>query len=418
GTDDGLVWITRDHGAHWKNVTPPSLTPWSKISQIDASRFDDNTAYVAVNRLRLDDLRPWVLRTHDGGAHWTSITNGLPADEPVNAVREDPKVRGLLYAATEGNVYVSFDDGSHWQSLQNNLPHSSMRDIIVHGNDLVVATHGRGFWILDDVEPLRELAQARVHGAHLFAPVLAYRVRRNTNTDTPLPPDIAHGTNPPDGAIIDYTLATPAQRVVITIRDAHGNLVRRYASDDPQPPAITFDKPDFWERPFQRPDASAGMHRFAWDYREASPASVSVDMPISANVENTPRTPQGALVVPGRYTVELTVDGKTQRQPLTLVMDPRVHMSATQLETQYTMAHQTAELLDSTYAAMAAAKKQNNSKRAAIFARLNGRLTGLMDLIDGADAPVPDATRKAFCTLRFQSISARGALPSRNSICP
>ncbi len=216
GTDDGLLWITRDGGKNWKNVTPPILTPWSKISIIDASRFDDNTAYVAVNRFRLDDLRPWVLRTHDGGAHWTMIASGLPSDQPVNVVRADPDVPGLLYAGTEGNVYVSFDDGAHWQSLQLNLPHTSMRDLDVHGNDLVVATHGRGFWILDDIEPLRELARSRGwSGPHLFTPVTAYRVRRNTNTDTPLPPEVPHGTNPPDGAILYYNLASDAQHVAI-----------------------------------------------------------------------------------------------------------------------------------------------------------------------------------------------------------
>ena len=202
------MWITRDGGAHWRNITPPDLTPWSKISIIDASRFDDNTAYVAVNRFRLDDLHPWVYRTHDGGAHWTKITNGLPSDEPVNAVRADPKVPGLLYAGGEGTVSVSFDDGDQWQSLQLNLPHTSMRDLNVHDNDLVVATHGRGFWILDDVEPLRELVHTSAwNGPHLFAPITAYRVRRNVNTDTPLPPEEPHGTNPPDGAIFYYTLA-------------------------------------------------------------------------------------------------------------------------------------------------------------------------------------------------------------------
>jgi photosystem II stability/assembly factor-like uncharacterized protein len=418
GTDDGLVYVTRDAGGHWQNITPPALTPWSKISQIDASRFDNNTAYVSVNRIRLDDMHPWIYRTHDGGTHWTAITEGLP-NQPVNAVRSDEKVPGLLYAATEDGVYTSFDDGAHWQSLQNNLPHTSARDVIVHGNDLVVATHGRGFWILDDVEPLRELARSKGYSsAHLFTPVVAYRLRRNTNTDTPLPPEEPRGTNPPDGAIIDYTLSSPAQRVTITIRDSRGTVVRRYASDDPEPAPVQFDKPSYWERPFERPDASIGMHRFAWNYREASPPSVMVDMPISANYEDTPRVPQGALVVPGRYVVELNVDGKTQSRSFDLRMDPRIEMSKADLQTQYDMAHQTAELLSSTYSAMNDAKHANQAKRVTQFGQLNTRLTFLMDLIDGADAPVTNGTRKSFCALRSESASARGASVARNSLCP
>ena len=220
GTDDGLVWITRDGGAHWRNVTPPAMTPWSKVAQIDASRVDDDTAFVAVNRFRLDDLRPYVYVTHDGGAHWQLAVTGLP-NEPVNAVRQDPQEPRLLYAATENGVYVSFDAGAHWQALQLGLPHTSVRDLIVHGNDAIVATHGRGFWILDDVTPLRALAREGAgllaRGGYFFAPAPAYRVRRSLNTDTPLPPEEPTGENPPDGAILDYALAGNARRVTITI---------------------------------------------------------------------------------------------------------------------------------------------------------------------------------------------------------
>ncbi|MFY9885404.1 MAG: hypothetical protein WAK15_11595, partial [Candidatus Cybelea sp.] len=267
GTDDGLIWITRDRGAHWKNITPPELTPWSKIAQIDASRVDDQTAFVAVNRFRLDDLRPYVYVTHDGGETWHLAVNGLP-NYPVNAVRQDPVEPRLLYAATENGVYVSFDSGANWQSLQLDLPHTSVRDLIVHQNDAIVATHGRGFWILDDLEPLRELARTTVHGPHLFAPALAYRVRRATSTDTPLPPEEPTGENPPDGAIIDYALASPARHVVISIYDSSGRLVRSYSSDDSAPaPIAHLDKPTYWERPFTRPSTVAGMHRFVWDLR-------------------------------------------------------------------------------------------------------------------------------------------------------
>lgn len=419
GTDDGLVWITHDHGNHWKNVTPPGLTAWSKISQIGVSRFNNRTAYVAVNRFRLDDLHPYVYRTHDGGAHWTPIVAGLPADEPVNAVRADPKIPGLLYAATEGSVFVSFDDGAHWQSLQQNLPHTSMRDIVVHGNDLIVATHGRGFWILDDVEPLRELARAKGwRTAHLFSPELTYRVRRNTNTDTPLPPEEPHGTNPPDGAILDYFLPSETSRVTLVIRDAHGNVVRRYSSDDVAPPRVLLDKPAYWERPFVKPSVSPGEHRFVWDLHEPAPPSVAVDLPIAANPHDTPRDPQGALVPPGRYTVELIAGSTHERRTLSLVMDPRVRASKQALRMQYEMAHQTAGLIANTYAEMLAAKRANLRGKTARFVQLNGRLSGLMDLIDGADAPVPAATHAAFCTLRAQALAARGALVSRNSLCP
>jgi photosystem II stability/assembly factor-like uncharacterized protein len=415
GTDDGFVWLTHDGGKHWKNVTPPSLTAWSKISQIDVSRFDDRTAYVAVNRFRLDDLRPWVFRTHDGGAHWTMIASGLPADEPVNVVRADPKIPGLLYAGTEANVYVSFDDGAHWQSLQSNLPHTSMRDLDVHGNDLVVATHGRGFWILDDIEPLRELARSRGwSGPHLFAPVSTYRVRRNTNTDTPLPPEVPHGANPPDGAILYYDLPRDAAHVTLAVYDAHGRLVRRYSSDDPAPKPVEFDKPAYWEKPFVRPATDAGMHRFIWDLREPAPESVAVDLPISANPGDTPRVPQGALVVPGRYTVKLTADGVTRSAPLSVVMDPRIHIAQSVLERQYDMAHEITALLDRTYDARAIAAKNQQRAAAATLTRLNGRLTAVLELVDGADAPVPGGTVEAYCALRAQ---AKTALGERNSAC-
>jgi photosystem II stability/assembly factor-like uncharacterized protein len=409
GTDDGLVWITRDGGAHWRNITPPELTPWSKISQIDASRFDDNTAYIAVNRFRLDDLHPYVYRTHDGGTHWTPITTGLPM-EPVNAVREDPKVPGLLFAATETSVDVSFDDGARWQSLQLNLPPTSMRDIIVHGNDLIVATHGRGFWILDDVEPLRELARTGSWPRpHLFTPELTYRIRRNTNTDTPLPPEVPHGQNPPDGAIIDYTLNAPAKRVALTILGSGGRVVRRFASDEPSPAPVEFDKPVYWQKPFVRPATSAGMHRFVWDLHEAPPRSVAPDLPISANPHDTPRIPQGALVVPGTYRVVLDVDGIRSSAPLRIAMDPRVSISQAALARQYAMAHAAAVLLDRTYDGMQHAQAAHQPDTARRLRRLNERLTFLIELIDGADAPVPGGTASNFCTLQAQALHALGS---------
>jgi len=393
GTDDGLVWITRDGGKQWKNITPPALTPWSKVAQIDASRFDDNTAFVAVTRFRLDDLRPYVYVTRDGGATWQLRVDGLP-DQPVNAVRQDPIEPRLLYAATENGVYVSFDAGSRWQSLQLNLPHTSVRDLIVHQGDAIVATHGRGFWILDDVEPLRELARgvtlslSKGDTVHLFSPATAYRVRRSTNTDTPLPPEEPAGENPPDGAVVDYALAKPAQRVVIAIYDSSGTLVRRYSSDDPAPPPIPhLDKPTYWERPFVRPATGAGMHRFVWNLRETDPRTSEQDLPISAVAHDTPRVPEGVLVVPGRYTVRLDADGVTQTALLEVVMDPRVAISQQQLERQYLLAHQIAALMNRSYVQGQSARASGGAKAMAPFATINGEAAALLDTVDGADAP-------------------------------
>ncbi len=387
GTDDGLVWITHSAGRHWHNITPPGLTPWSKVAQIDASRFDDDTAFVAVNRFRLDDMRPYVYVTRDGGATWRLAVNGLP-NAPVNAVRQDPAEPRLLYAATENGVAVSFDGGAHWQPLQLNLPHTSVRDLIVHRNDVVVATHGRGFWILDDVEPLRELARMPTFATRLFTPELAYRVRRSTNTDTPLPPEEPTGENPPDGALIDYALGAPARRVVISILDGSGNIVRRYASDDrPPPPIEHLDKPAYWERPFTTPATSAGMHRFAWDLREAPPRSLQPDLPISAVPHDTPRVPEGVLTVPGRYAVRLDVDGHTVERPLVVAMDPRVAISPSALEQQHRLGSAIAAIVDSSYDQSAAAKRAGRKTAAQDFASLNADAASLLDTVEGADAP-------------------------------
>jgi photosystem II stability/assembly factor-like uncharacterized protein len=417
GTDDGRVWITRPSTGsgqrHWKNVTPPGLTPWSKVAQIDASRFDDATAFVAVNRFRLDDLRPYVYITRDGGATWRLAVDGLPK-YPVNAVRQDPVEPRLLYAATENGVYASFDLGAHWQSLQLNLPHTSVRDIIVHGDDAIVATHGRGFWILTDVEPLRELARgvtlslSKGDTAHLFAPAPAYRVRRSTNTDTPLPPEEPAGENPPDGAILDYALTLPARRVVISVYDASGSLVRRYGSEDAAPaPIPNLDKPAYWERPFAAPPTGAGMHRFVWDLRDAPPRAQSQGLPISAVPHDTPRVPEGPLVVPGRYTVRLDVDGRAFEQPLQVVMDPRVAISHRALEEQYRLARRIVALMDRAYAQAAAAKAAGNAKAAAAYAARNDAASLLLETVDGADAVSTEQAIEAVRTLE----SANGTSP-------
>jgi photosystem II stability/assembly factor-like uncharacterized protein len=341
GTDDGLVWITRDGGKHWTNITPPGVTAWSKIAQIDASRFDDDTAYVAVSRLRVDDMRPYAFRTHDGGKTWQPIGARLPDGAPVNAVRADPLQPGLLYAATERAVWTSFDDGTHWLTLQYNLPHTSMRDLLVKDDDLIVATHGRSFWVLDDVSPLRELAAgAGKKMPMLFSPAAAWRVRRDTNTDTPLPGDEPAGENPPDGAMIDYNLAQSAQgSVMLEILDGHGSVLRRYSSEDkvsPSPEDLTTNLiPATWPEVHGPLPATAGMHRWVWDLRATAPMATHYDYPISAVPHRTPLEPEGPQVLPGTYTVRLTVDGQSETAPLLVKMDPRVHTSAADLEALY-----------------------------------------------------------------------------------
>jgi photosystem II stability/assembly factor-like uncharacterized protein len=336
GTDDGLVWKTGDHGAHWKNITPPELTPWSKVTQISASHFDDATAYVSVSRMRIDDLHPYVYRTHDGGATWQSIAATLPDNSPVNTVREDPLRQGLLFAGTETAVWYSIDDGDHWLPLQLNLPHTSMRDLMVNGNDLIVATHGRSFWILDDISPLRQLVSFHADEATLFKPGAAYRVRRSTNSDTPLPIDEPQGENPPDGAAIDYSLpASFTGAVTLEILDSSGKLVRKYASTDA--PYATPEElakqliPLYWLKMPQTLPASAGMHRWVWDLRATTPTATRYEYPISAVPHRTPRTPQGPLVLPGTYTVRLTAGGKVLTAPLLVKMDPRVKASPAEL---------------------------------------------------------------------------------------
>jgi len=343
GTDDGLIHTTADGGLTWKDVTPPDLTPWAKVSIIDASHVDELTAYAAVDTMRLDDMRPHIYRTHDGGRTWAHITNGIPDGGIVRVVREDPKRKGLLFAGTEQAVYVSFDDGDHWRPLRLNMPATSVRDLVVKDDDLVVATHGRGFWILDDITPLRQITeQVMAADAHLFRPQDAWRFRWNTNTDTPLPPDEPAGQNPPDGAVINYYLKTAAVGpVTLEILDGAGTIVRKYSSDDvPEPPIEGRNIPDYWIRPPQLLSAAAGLHRFVWDVRYAPPAVAEFEYPISAIFRNTPREPRGPFVLPGAYTVKLTVAGRIFAQSFTVKMDPRIKTSLAGLQQQFTLSMQ------------------------------------------------------------------------------
>src|SRR6266852_1035836 len=343
GTDDGLIHITRDGGKSWQNVTPPQLKPWSKVSIIEASHFDAGTAYAAINSFRLDDLRAHIYRTRDFGKTWTEITKGIPEGGASNVVREDPVRKGLLFAGTEGSVYVSFNDGDDWQPLQLNLPYTSMRDFTIHGDDLLVATHGRSFWILDDITPLRQMnTDIAKSEAHLFLPQEAIRYRWNRNPDTPLPPEFPAGKNPPDGAIIDYHLADPAKGpVTLEIFDGQDHLVRRYSSSDkPEPLEKTAGEhpiPMYWVRPAQVLSGAAGMHRFVWDLHYAPPDSLAHEFPISAIVHDTPKYPLGAWALPGRYTVKLAVEGKSFTKALVVKMDPRITTSLADLRKQFEM---------------------------------------------------------------------------------
>ena len=346
GTDDGLIHLTTDSGKTWMNVTPPSISAWQKISLIEAGHFDENTAYAAVNTLRLDDLRPHILRTHDSGKTWTEAVNGIPAGETVNAVREDPERKGLLFAGTEKGVYISFADGANWESLRLNLPATSMRDLIIKNDDLVVATHGRGFWILDNITPLRQWNQSQRDNL-LFKPQTALRVRANLNTDTPLPPDEPAGENPPDGALIDYFLANDAPgSVTVEIKDSKGQWVRKYSNTDvpvePNPKRLRI--PSYWIRPPQLLSTKAGMHRFLWDMHYTPVPNVEPEYPIAATYRNTAPSATSPWAAPGNYTVVLTVDGKSLTQPLTLQIDPRVKTSATELQEQFDLSRQLYQL--------------------------------------------------------------------------
>ena len=342
GTDDGLVHVTVDGGKTWKDVTPPTLKSWDKISQMDAGHFDANTAYVSVNAIRKNDMKPHIYRTHDGGVTWKEITKGMHDVGPVNVVREDPKQPGLLFAGTEREVYFSADEGENWQSVRNNMPATSIRDLVIHENDLVVGTHGRSIWILDNINPLRSITKLNAQKSYLFPPVATPRVRFNTFGDTPLPPEEPAGQNPPDGAILDYYLSQTAGEVRLEILTKSGEVVRQYSSKDKpeRVDSLSVQYPMYWIRPQQTLSASSGHHRFVWDLRYTEPQGAQRQLSIAAVYKNTPTGPQGPLVHPGAYTVRLTVDGVVSEHPITINLDPRVTTSEgdLQLQTDYSLA--------------------------------------------------------------------------------
>jgi photosystem II stability/assembly factor-like uncharacterized protein len=346
GTDDGLIHLTQDGGKTWKNVTGPEISSWSKVSLIDAGRFNPQTAYAAVNRIRCDDMRPYIFRTHDGGRTWKKIVRGLPED-PINAVREDPQVKGLLFAGSEKAVYVSFDDGEHWQSLRLNMPATSIRDLVIKDDDLVVGTHGRSFWILDNITPLRDIANIRATKVKpgqddiLYKPQPAYRVRWGMYTDTPIPQEEPMGENPPDGAIIDYYLANKAENIrleILKITSEKGEprnvLVRKYSNKDSAYQTGNQNFPPYWIRPQKILSAEPGHHRFTWDMRLA-PLNVPPSYPIGAIYHNTAPEPTSPWVMPGMYVARLIVDFKILKEFITIIPDPRVKTSRQELQNQY-----------------------------------------------------------------------------------
>ena len=351
GTDDGLIHVTRDGGKTWKNVTPPEITSWSKVSLMDASHFDANAVYAAVNRIRCDDMRPHIYKTKDGGNTWKEIVNGLPND-PINVVREDPVRKGLLFAGSERAVYVSFDDGENWQNLRLNMPATSIRDLVIKDDDIVVGTHGRSFWILDNITPLRQLNNVTIKQPDvLYKPQTAYRVRWNMYTDTPVPQEEAAGDNPPDGAIIDYYLDKKAQNIILTIEKSNSAphesgqkvdapiVFRKFTNLDSLYKPGNVNIPHYWIRPQQILSPEAGHHRFIWDLKYA-PLNIPPSYPISATFMNTAPDQTAPWVLPGTYTVKLVIDGTVYTQTFTVKMDPRVKASVKDLETQHELSRQ------------------------------------------------------------------------------
>jgi photosystem II stability/assembly factor-like uncharacterized protein len=353
GTNNGLVQLTIDGGANWQVVSPPGLMKYSEITMVEPSHFDPAMVYVSVDSHPGNDFKPHIFRTKDYGKSWQEVVTGIPEFSFVKVVREDPKRRALLYAGTETGPFVSFDDGDHWGSLQQNMPAVSVRDMVVHDDDLVAATYGRSFWILDDLTPLRQIdnkvAQSNVH---LFQPATAIRVRNNMNQDTPLPPEMPAGDNPPTGAVIDYYFKTPPSGdVVVAIYDTKGQPIRELSSKQQsvrteEPPPV----PNYWLAHPTPLSKNAGLNRYVWDLRYPAPDAIQHTYPIGALYEQTHAEPQGTFVVPGNYEVRLTVDGKTYRQPLVVKMDPRVRIPQSELELQSNFGQQIGTLISLSYA--------------------------------------------------------------------
>ncbi|HSY49367.1 MAG TPA: glycoside hydrolase [Thermoanaerobaculia bacterium] len=415
GTDDGLIQVTRDGGKSWNDVTPPNMKPWAKVSILEGSHNDANEAYAAVNTIRLDELHPHIYRTRDGGKTWHDVVTGIADGATINVVREDPKRRGLLFAGSETQVWASFDDGDSWQSLRQNMPASSIRDLAIHEDDVIAGTHGRGFWILDDIEPLRQV-HSGMSGVTLFKPQRAWRIRWNKNSDTPLPPDEPMGENPPDGAIIDYYLPAAATGpATLDILDGSGAVIRHYASTDPAPaPKDEGNIPWWWIRPVKALSSAAGMHRFTWDLHYPPAPGSRNAYPIAAVPHNTAPSPTSPWVMPGTYTVSLTVNGKSYSQPLTVEMDPRVKTPASDLQQQFGMSKEMYDdiaQLESVSGRVAAIRAQlRAAKKSDEITALRKRAAELSGVAGEDDDEVPPAAAPDHETLNSLTQSLRAVL--------
>ena len=479
GTDDGNIQLTKNGGVSWQNVTPSAVSPWSTVSILEASRFDAGTAFAAINRNGLDDLRPHIFRTHDFGQSWQEVVAGIGDTSFVRVVREDPARKGLLYAGTERGVYISFDDGDHWQSLRLNMPMVAIHDLAIEQDDLIAATYGRSFWILDDITPLRQLdTRISVSNVHLFEPRAAVRVRRDENQDTPLPPEVPAGQNSPDGAILYYFLpANSSGEMQLEFYDSNGSLVRSYSSN-----SGSSEHKDEEDVPFIAPywighppvlSHEPGMHRLVWDLRYPDPPAVHVqspyNYPIAAIVGATPLPPQGPLVLPGNYEVRLKIGEQVLRQPLEVKMDPRISAARHELQSSLDLQLKISAALARNFAAyeqakdlrarlteltkrpkedpIAKAATELDAKVAALageptpiletpkttsFMTVNDSLTALIALVDGADfAPSEESfaayhrlcsglndTLKAWEDLKGKDLAGLNALLSPERLRP
>jgi len=347
GTSNGLIKVTRDEGVTWTDASIPNLPDSNRtaVQMVEASHFTAGEAYAALDAHNLGDYQPQLYRTRDYGKTWTKIVTGLPTGQIggsfTHLIREDTKKAGLLFAGTESGMYVSFDDGDHWQSLQSNLPTTSYRDAFIKGNDLVVGTYGRGIWILDDISPLRQMTGAApAEAVKLFKPGEAVRIRRNTNQNTPYPPEVPHSDNAPDGALITYYLASaPSGTITLDVLDSNGAVVRHMSSAPiaPVKEAATPPEPNFWLATPEPLPAHAGLNRINWDIRYDDPPAFSHSFEINANPGNTPASPEGPLALPGTYTIKLTVDGKSYTQTVTVRDDPRSPATALALREMHAL---------------------------------------------------------------------------------
>ncbi len=379
GSDSGLIHVTHDGGKTWQNVTPPGLTPWSKVTMIEASHFDAAVAYAAIDRHRLDDYRPYLYRTRDSGKSWTLIAEGLAAPAFLNAVREDSVRRGLLFVGTEKGVAVSFDDGDHWQPLQLNLPVVSVRDLAIHSGDIAIATHGRAFWVLDDISALRQAEPDNASApALLYSPSAAVRLNPERFPGTPLPPEMPQAKNPPSGALIDYYLKTaPAGGVKLEIYDATGKLVRHFSSErKAAPPERPMPIAAIWRPAPAGLTARAGMNRFVWDLRYPPPGQSDDEEAEFSGFGG------GPLVLAGTYDVRLTVNGVTYSQPLTVRMDPRSHASAADLNEQLSLGLKASEKMRECEAIK---HRPGDAQSLRVCAAAERDLTAVLGVVESAD---------------------------------